>query len=159
MAFCVEQNINKTYICSACRQTIQMANQRLALFAFGNLKLQFSPPSQPYQTAEAERILLYFCQGSRIGGNFNLPKDLFFLLSMLRGFGEMGLRGTRLLALLKHSNSNLLFWICTNITKHNFPMNDECQPESSKVLSLPLERVLCLYWGVRFILSHHYIFA
>ena len=107
MAFCVEQNINKTYICSACRQTIQMANQRLALFAFGNLKLQFSPPSQPYQTAEAERILLYFCQGSRIGGNFNLPKDLFFLLSMLRGFGEMGLRGTRLLALLKHSNSNL----------------------------------------------------
>ena len=44
MAFCVEQNINKTYICSACRQTIQMANQRLALFAFGNLKLQFSPP-------------------------------------------------------------------------------------------------------------------
>ena len=91
-----------------------MANQRLALFAFGNLKLQFSPPpSQPYQTAEAERILLYFCQGSRIGGNFNLPKDLFFLLSMLRGFGEMGLRGTRLLALLKHSNSNL------NLYKHH----------------------------------------
>ena len=64
MVFCVKQNINKTCICFACRQTIQMANhraQRLALFAFGNLELQFSPPSTLPKTAEAERILLYSC--------------------------------------------------------------------------------------------------
>ena len=158
MVFCVEQNINKTYICSACRQTIQMANRCLALFAFGNLKLQFSlPPLNPTKLLKQRGFYYIFAKAAELEGISICHRIYSSCFPCSEDLAKWDCEGLGCWHCSTIPIQTCFFWICTNITKHNFPMNDECHPKSSQRLwAYHLNGFL--YWGVRFI-RHHYIFA
>ena len=145
MAFCVEQNINKTYICYACRKQYKWPTNVLLCLHLAILSCNFLPPLNPTKLLKQRGFYYIFAKAAELEGISICHRIYSSCFPCSEDLAKWDCEGLGCWHCSSIPIQTCFFWICTNITKHDFPMNDECQPKSSMVLSLPFERVLCLY--------------
>ena len=145
MAFCVEQNINKTYICYACRKQYKWPTNVLLCLHLAILSCNFLPPLNPTKLLKQRGFYYIFAKAAELEGISICHRIYSSCFPCSEDLAKWDCEGLGCWHCSSIPIQTCFFWICTNITRHNSPMNDECQPKSSMVLSLPFERVLCLY--------------
>ena len=68
MAFCVEQNINKTYICYACRKQYKWPTNVLLCLHLAILSCNFLPPLNPTKLLKQRGFYYIFAKAAELEG-------------------------------------------------------------------------------------------
>ena len=134
MAFCVEQNINKTYICYACRKQYKWPTNVLLCLHLAILSCNFLPPLNPTKLLKQRGFYYIFAKAAELEGISICHRIYSSCFPCSEDLAKWDCEGLGCWHCSSIPIQTCFFWICTNITKHNFPMNDECQPKSSQRL-------------------------